>query len=65
MAMNNFIFIIILILTVILINQNTLDNFLLKMTKYNIILINHEKYQMIILNDVNSIENKIYKIYKN
>ncbi len=54
------IFIFVIILTYIYIfNQNNLI-----LTNYNIILINHHKFQIIIIKNMNKIENKIYKIYK-
>lgn len=33
--------------------------------KYNIILINHNNYQIIIVKNISNTDKKIYKIYKN
>lgn len=62
---NNFIFILAMILLFIFINFFNNDNFQLMATKYNIILINHKNYKILIFKNINNIENKIFKIYKN
>ena len=62
---NNFIFILAMILLLIFINFFNNDNFQLMATKYNIILINHKNYKILIFKNINNIENKIFKIYKN
>jgi len=33
--------------------------------KYNIIIINHKKYHIVIIKNINNVQDKIYKIYKN
>ena len=62
---NNFIFILVMILLFIFINFFNNDNFQLMATKYNVILINHKDFKILIFKNMNNIENKIYKIYKN
>jgi hypothetical protein len=62
---NNFIFILVMILLFIFINFFDNDNFQIMTTKYNVILINHKNYQIFIFKNINNIENKIFKIYKN
>ncbi len=64
--MNNkltFIFVIIIILIFLITFEY--ENFESETNKYNIILINHNKYQIIIIKNINNIQDKIYKIYKN
>lgn len=62
---NKFIFILVMILLFIFMTFFHIDNFQLMTTKYNVILINHFNYQILIIKNINNIENKIFKIYKN
>ena len=62
---NNFFFILVMILLFIFINFIVNDNFQLMDAKYNLILINHKNYKILIFKNINNIENKIFKIYKN
>lgn len=57
------VFIIIILLILIYINIFIKENFYTK--KYNIILINHKNYQLIIVKNINNTIQNIYKIYKN
>lgn len=57
------VFIIIILLILIYINIFIKENFYTK--KYNIILINHKNYQLIIVKNINNTIKNIYKIYKN
>lgn len=59
----NIFFILIMLLIIVYININYKENF--DANKYKTIFINHEKYQIIIINDLNTTKSKIYKIYKN
>lgn len=59
----NFIFIIIIIL-IFLITFET-ENFQLETNKYSVILVNHNKYHIIVVKNANNIQDQIYKIYKN
>ena len=61
------IYIFILIITFVFIcvsyNIGYKENF--KLNKYKIILINHEKFNVLIVKNTNNSNTKIYKIYKN
>ena len=61
------IFILIILFVLIYINFLKKENFNTdaNTNKYNIILINHKNYQIIIIKTINNNYNKIYKIYKN
>jgi hypothetical protein len=63
-----FILIIILIFVFILLNTIQIEKFKLdinNLNKYNIIIINHKLFIIIYLKNINNINNKFYKIYKN
>lgn len=74
MNINVFVFILIISFVLFFLNMYNKENFKLNLqtNKYNLILINHENYKIIILknnfddenNDIDKII-KIYKIYKN
>ena len=61
----SFVFIILLILIFFITFR--FENFMVETNKYNIILINHKKYQIVIIKNknINNVQDKIYKIYKN
>lgn len=58
-----YIFIFVIIMIFICVNIREKENFITY--KYNIILINHRNYHIIIVKNTNNTNHKIYKIYKN
>lgn len=58
-----YIFILVILMIFIFICIRGIETFILN--KYNIILINHNNYQIIILKNTSNTDKKIYKIYKN
>lgn len=58
-----YIFILIIFIIFICINIIGKESFITN--KYNIILINHTNYKIIIVKNINNFDNKIYKIYRN
>lgn len=61
---NKLIFIYIVIFILFFLITFKFENFQSETNKYNIILINHNKFQIIIIKDINNIQDKIFKIYK-
>ena len=57
-----YIFILVIILIFICVN---IEKEIFIANKYNIILIDHKKYLIIIIKNTNNTNKKIYKIYKN
>ena len=62
---NNFIFVLVIILILFFLNTFRFENYQTQTNEYNVILINHEKYQIIVVKNINNGHDKIYKIYKN
>lgn len=57
------IFILVILLIFICINIHKKETF--NTNGYNVILTNHKNYQIIIADNINKADRKIYKIYKN
>lgn len=58
-------YIFIFVILIIFICVNIGENETFGTNKYNIILINHNNYQIIIVKNISNDDKKIYKIYKN
>ena len=62
---NNFTFILVIILILIFLNTFGGEKYKSQTNKYNVILINHRNYQIVLISNTNNVQNKIFKIYKN
>ena len=62
---NKLTFILITIIILIFLITFRTENFQLETNRYSVILVNHNKYQIIVVKNANNIQDKIYKIYKN
>lgn len=59
---NQYIFILVILIIFFFINIVRKETFI---NKYNIVIINHKNYQIVIIKNTNNTDKKIYKIYKN
>lgn len=55
-------FILVILIIFFFINIVRKETFI---NKYNIVIINHKNYQIVIIKNTNNTDKKIYKIYKN
>lgn len=58
-----YIFIFVILMIFICVNIGGKETF--GANKYNVILINHNNYQIVIIKNTSNTDKKIYKIYKN